>query len=246
MSKHRFLAANLRQRIEEKMYPIGGLLPTEMNLAASFGVSRATVRQALAALRAEGLIAAHPGRGTKVIASRGAALGSFSASFQSMNDLMRMGEATRFKVVGKRCESKNEALAETLGFGRGRRFLRVDALRIGEDGAPFVKTTLYLDALYAPVAAELDGARESAYALLSKKYGISVGRVAQEISAGELSAASARILGGARGSPTLLVLRRYYADDGKLFMVARSLCAPGLRAAVTLFAPQAAAHAAAA
>ena len=238
MIKHELLAANLRRGIAEGRHPIGEMLPTEMTLCASFGVSRATVRQALATLRAEGLITTRPGVGAKVVAASSPMPGSFAASFQSLQDLTRFGRRAHLKVLRTECESENAALAEALGFGRGRRFLRVDALRLGDDGKPLSETTIYLDALYASVAAEIDGAQDSVAGLLAKRCGIGIGRVAQKISAAALSAPSAKALGGKRGAPTLLVCRRYFDADGKLFMVSRSVCAPDLAAAVTLFAPR--------
>ncbi len=56
----------LRTPIREGRWPEGTLLPTEAQLQAHFGVSRTTVRQALADLEAEGYIVRHPGRGTFV------------------------------------------------------------------------------------------------------------------------------------------------------------------------------------
>lgn len=49
--------------MSEKLQP-GERLPTERDLAQMFGVSRTTVRQALAALEAKGLIESHIGSGT--------------------------------------------------------------------------------------------------------------------------------------------------------------------------------------
>jgi GntR family transcriptional regulator len=56
----------LRAPIQAGRWPEGTLLPTEAQLQVYFGVSRTTVRQALADLEAEGYIVRHPGRGTFV------------------------------------------------------------------------------------------------------------------------------------------------------------------------------------
>lgn len=45
-------------------WPVGAKLPTERELGARYGVARNTVRRALEALEAEGLITRHVGRGT--------------------------------------------------------------------------------------------------------------------------------------------------------------------------------------
>lgn len=56
----------LRQRIRCREYPPGGRLPSESDLAAELGVSRATVRTVLATLAAENLIIRKQGDGTYV------------------------------------------------------------------------------------------------------------------------------------------------------------------------------------
>jgi DNA-binding GntR family transcriptional regulator len=61
------LAQILRQCITTGHYPPGSWLPSEQALADAQGVSKATVRQALSALRAEGLVEVHNGRGSYVL-----------------------------------------------------------------------------------------------------------------------------------------------------------------------------------
>ena len=56
----------LRERILQREFEPSGRLPSETQLAAEFSVSRATVRTALAALAAEGLIVRRHGDGTYV------------------------------------------------------------------------------------------------------------------------------------------------------------------------------------
>jgi GntR family transcriptional regulator len=60
------LANDLRERLDRHEWHVGEQLPTEGALVNSYGVSRATVRQALKALEAEGLITIRQGRGSFV------------------------------------------------------------------------------------------------------------------------------------------------------------------------------------
>jgi DNA-binding FadR family transcriptional regulator/anti-sigma regulatory factor (Ser/Thr protein kinase) len=57
----------IRRKITEGEYETGSLLPSEAILTAEFGVSRNTLRRALADLGDEGLIKALPGRGRVVV-----------------------------------------------------------------------------------------------------------------------------------------------------------------------------------
>lgn len=62
---HRVFAI-LRQRINDGAYSTGQQLPTEDELAVEFGVSRATIRQAVGDLVNQGLVLRQQGRGTFV------------------------------------------------------------------------------------------------------------------------------------------------------------------------------------
>lgn len=64
-SRHR-VATDLRDRIADGTYLPGRMLPSEERLAREFGVSRPTVRAAVAELRAAGQVEVYPGRGMLV------------------------------------------------------------------------------------------------------------------------------------------------------------------------------------
>ena len=60
------VAERLAAEIASGRIPRGGRLPTEQELAAAFGVSRTVVREAVAVLRADGLVEARQGSGVFV------------------------------------------------------------------------------------------------------------------------------------------------------------------------------------
>lgn len=60
------LARTLEERIGGGLYPMGSRLPGEHELATEFGVSRTVVREAIATLRAAGLVATVQGSGAYV------------------------------------------------------------------------------------------------------------------------------------------------------------------------------------
>lgn len=67
------VAGELRTQLLAGAYPPGRKLPTENRLAERFGVSRTVVREALAALAADGLVEARQGAGVFAIAKASAA-----------------------------------------------------------------------------------------------------------------------------------------------------------------------------
>lgn len=60
-ARHEHIASDLRRLITEGVYALGTHLPTETELALSYEVSRATIRQAVTALQLEGLVDSRQG-----------------------------------------------------------------------------------------------------------------------------------------------------------------------------------------
>lgn len=67
MSKFEEVAAILEKRIRRGIYDIHQRLPSEYQLAKEFGVSRLTVRKAIAKLIKEKILIKDPGKGTYVM-----------------------------------------------------------------------------------------------------------------------------------------------------------------------------------
>lgn len=61
----------LRKRISTGEYRAGGKLPTESQMTAIFGVSRTVIREAIAALAADGLVQSRQGAGVFVVTHAG-------------------------------------------------------------------------------------------------------------------------------------------------------------------------------
>ncbi|MBT0771251.1 GntR family transcriptional regulator [Kineosporia sp. J2-2] len=66
LPRYEQIALTLRERIETGELPPGEAIPSETAMIAEFGVSRITVRHAIAALRAAGLITTEHGRASRV------------------------------------------------------------------------------------------------------------------------------------------------------------------------------------
>jgi len=91
------VAGILRQRIDDSVYPAGGRLLPEDDLAAEFGVSRATIRQAVGELVMEGLVIRRQGRGTFVQErDRHVLQQRFTGS---LGDLIRESHRAKFREV---------------------------------------------------------------------------------------------------------------------------------------------------
>ena len=74
-------------------YPSGSRLPSEKELAAALGVTRLTVREALAQLEASGLTEARHGSGTYVVDL------NHKASFRALEEMLSVGRALDSREV---------------------------------------------------------------------------------------------------------------------------------------------------
>ena len=66
-SKYGVIASQIHALIDQEGIQVGARLPTERELASRFGVSRATIRQAVVHLQALGHVEVKPGSGTYVV-----------------------------------------------------------------------------------------------------------------------------------------------------------------------------------
>lgn len=87
----------LAQRIRRGELPPGARLPTEAQLATQFAVSRAVVREAIARLRAEGLVESRQGAGAFVVQRPGA--GSFRIHSGSVAEPRSDAEIFELRLV---------------------------------------------------------------------------------------------------------------------------------------------------
>ena len=103
--------------IEQDGVPIGGRLPSELELVERFGLSRTSVRDALARLRSEGRAVSRRGSGSFVINGQKTELVRLS-SIESMRDLVDWHEfrlALESEIAALAAERRSKAeLAEML------------------------------------------------------------------------------------------------------------------------------------
>ncbi|MGV2981267.1 phosphonate metabolism transcriptional regulator PhnF [Camelimonas sp. ID_303_24] len=109
----------------------GARLPAEADLAAQFGVNRHTVRRALAALAADGLVRATQGRGTFVEASPLPYPLSRRTRFSAA--LARVGREASGALLSAETIAASAAVAQALGLEEGAAALRLVTLSRADD-----------------------------------------------------------------------------------------------------------------
>ena len=220
--RYQQLANELIDSIGGGIYPVGALLPTEMELSEQYQVSRATVREALRKLHDIGLISRRPRLGTKVVSRAPSA--SYRQPTNSISDLLQYADDTRVEILAKKRIISDEALSEQLECRIGRAWLRIDSLRSMPDApAPLCMTTAYLDGRLPNLERNLEGIDGPISAMLERTYGVRIARVEQSIQAIALNKRQAKLLQAEVGSPALLATRRYYREDGSLIELSSAI-----------------------
>ena len=118
----------------------GAPAPSERELVQHFGVARMTVRQALDALVAEGLLERVPGRGTFVAQARTDALARLNGYTEEMR---RRGHEPGARTLLARMESAGPGVARALEIREGDKVVHWQRLRLA-DGTPMCIEDAYL------------------------------------------------------------------------------------------------------
>jgi len=203
------VAEILRQRIRDEELQPGDAIPTEEELQRLFGVSRATIRQAVRALVSDGLLRLERPRGTFVTHPKLQETLPELISFS--NEVRRQGLEPSARVLSVRLEPAPAHTAARLGIGEGDITLRVDRLRLANDN-PVALMHSHL-APWVGLTPDDDYA-SSLHTLLARR-GIHLVDADQIIEAVTATEEQARLLLCSRRDALLKVDRVTYSAEGR-------------------------------
>jgi DNA-binding GntR family transcriptional regulator len=218
------IARELTEGIGCGRYPVGSLLPTELELRDHYKTSRHTVRAALHELQQLGLVSRRKNVGTRVESMHPRS--DFRSSLGSLDDLTQFGSAHIRAVQSIEETTASGALAKELDCEEGTRWLRISSLRMDRDAGsrPIGWTDVYVDPQYSDIG-EL--VRESPGTLVSSlieaRYGRRIAEIRQVIRAVAVSEALAPILKAQAGTPGLQILRWYFDAAGQVFEISATV-----------------------
>lgn len=218
---HARIEERLAEAIAEGKLEPGERLPPERELAGRVGVSRMTLRQALAALQRRGLV-------TRVRGRRG---GTFVAEPKIERDmttlagltqqLRRQGHQAGARVLSTRRGPSGMRTADALGLAVGQEVYEIVRLRLA-DGEPLALERSLFPAERFPGLLEcpLEG---SLYELLEDQYGEPPRRAVERLEPLVAHPSEAQLLHVSAGAPLLLVERTAYSAAGVPVEYARDL-----------------------
>ncbi|MEV5547501.1 GntR family transcriptional regulator [Streptomyces sp. NPDC052309] len=187
-------------------FSVGEILPNERDLAARFGVARATLRQALEQLELEGRLQRRRGVGTTVAPPRvGVAVGTQRHTWPGT-----AGDA--WQPVDCTLAAPPAPVAEALGTGRDEPVHTVRRSRVTH-GQPVAAELLYIPQTSVPDLSAIDAPSgpARARAVLRELQRLELDHQDSAVELGSARADDARELDRLPGAPVLVVTTRYTA-----------------------------------
>ena len=202
------VAQHLEDAIHSGRVPTGTLFQNEVDLAASLGLSRPTMRRAMQHLVDKGLVVRRRGIGTRVVQPKL----HRPLELTSLNDdLNRAGRKPTTDVLHFAHVEADDDVAERLEVPEGTHVLELVRLRRA-DGEPIAKLTNYLPERLATFS-EDDLADHGLYDLI-RSQGIALHSATQTLGARNATAAESRVLDEPKGAALITAQRVTYDDHG--------------------------------
>lgn len=219
--RYEAIARELALAITSGRFGVGAQLPTEVELAANFKVSRHTAREALRLVDRLGLVERRQGSGTRVKARAPPA--RFHQVVQSLDDLLQYGHHSRLMLERSERTRASAALARQLQVARGTPVLKIAMLRYQVGHAdPLALTEVYVIPRRGIEIRRLLDPAEAVYTLVRMVDVYLLARVEQTFTAAVLDARTAARLRVRTGSAALVATRRFFDAEGRLIVLAVS------------------------
>ncbi|HMV82753.1 MAG TPA: GntR family transcriptional regulator [Blastocatellia bacterium] len=193
---------------------------SERELSEKLKVSRMTARQALHALREEGLIYTERGRGTFVAEQKMTVHTRQLLGFTE--DMRRRGLVAASKILSFRRFQPEPSAAEKLRLEEGEEAFEIVRLRLA-DHVPMAIETCLLPVERCPELKRADVERGSLYQILEQSYGVRLGHADEVLEAACATTEEARLLSIKPRSPVLVVTRTVFATDDSIIEAVRSV-----------------------
>jgi GntR family transcriptional regulator len=230
--RYRELADALRRDVLAGAFRDSGF-PTESELCKRFDVSRFTVREALRALTADGLISRKRGSGT-VIEPATARGGALHQPLSNVGEILQYARNTRttFELIGD--APLPRGIAQQLDLVAGGRWTKFKGLRTAAGSSePIATTDAYVHESLRAHAEQIAPNEDTIFKQLERLAGIRIATVTQDIQAVRATTEVAAALGVPKGSPCLLILRCYRNAAGAILEISANHH-PGDRFAYTM------------
>jgi GntR family transcriptional regulator len=204
-----------RERLVAELGEPGERLGAERELAERLGVSRSTIRAAVADLERTGAVRRTRGRGGGIFVAERKVERDLTSLAGLPAYLRRQGFESDARVLSTATIEADPETAAELGLPAAALLLEVVRVRLA-DGEPIsLERALFPAERFSGLLdRSLAG---SLYELLQSQFGLVPGEAEERIEVVAAGAAEARLLGTARGAPLLAVARTGWDAEGRAF-----------------------------
>jgi GntR family transcriptional regulator len=209
----------LTDKIGSGEWTAGHKLPTEVQLASEFGVSRVTVRQAMQLLERGGLVERRQGAGTFV--GRAKVAHNLMNVFNSGTDILRTGNSPKIRLHYVRRVKASASIATQLRLKTGDEVYELQRSCLADE-EPILLFTSWLPADLFPDFVDKGWERRTIWDVLHE-YGIFNAVQHKEVEITLLDGEEADLLATQAGSPALLVTYLTSMTEGRPFEFRRML-----------------------
>lgn len=219
--QHRRLYETLRKHILDSVYYEGDLLPSENELCRIYGMTRPTVRQALATLAGEGYIRKHQGKGSIVHQlPREIGILSVSGTTSAAGD---RDLKTGIIVKPELRPWPEDFMFPLSDLERESGCIYMERLRL-LDGSPIFYDISYIANINLPRITARSFVNKSLFQILRDTYGVEIKGGEQRIKAIPVTAKVSSQLGLRKGEPVLHLERRMETSKPGLFLYSSIFC----------------------
>ena len=214
------IISHLKERISLGEWQLGDKLPAEEALAQEYHVSRITLRQALAELEQQGLIARQRGRGAFLTGMPSPFVESLN--LPGMDPSVQRLQYDRQILDWQRTDQVEPALRQAFSLTEKRPLVYLRRLFLHE-GQSLALNRVWLPEELVPGIIEEGLLNGSISDTMAQRYGQPFARIENFIAAGRLNAADAALMQSAYDTPVLEILSTHYLADGRPAEFSRTL-----------------------
>ncbi len=216
--RYKAIYTALMEQIRDGVYPVGSLLPPEIELCQQFDVSRHTVREAIRMLNEGGIVSRRAGVGTRVETTK--ATTRYTQQISQLSDLFQYIKHAILQVRMVKMQRVGARHAEMLECDARDEWLRIIAVKLLEgQTAPVAYSDVFVHPDYSAVGSDVGKIKLPLSLLIEQKFSKRIIEVKQEFSATPISAETALALKLKPGSPGLVITRKYYGERETLMLV---------------------------
>lgn len=219
--------ARLQSLIAEKERTGERRLPAETALSQEFGVSRSTIREALAQLEAQGIIERQRGSGTRIVWGPSKVRYPAHVVLALSQFLRESGIPYEVRALRADRRSAGPEVAQAMGIEEDMPVYHVDRV-YDIDGSPAAYLQHYLPIEIGGERVRIEALQDGAVTFLEEVQGVKVHDVNSSITAEAADPRLAECLHREVGDPLLAMYTTLYAADGQVLALGRMVFCPDI------------------